>query len=230
MFEPSERELEVNVHRSMELFERAKVGEVALIDSHEVRTLLLVLDGSLQDVTSVAIAKAIRHRFGCAVKVLDGRESSDPSDLAQQAAESVNGEALDKLQGESFEQILSTVERSGCDLVMTPCPFGRDLDKVGNDSTGTAIDVLLARSPVPLLIVRQPYTVEDNPFDYVVMLMIDESDARPPQRVGSLRWPHLKARSNSCSCWIGMCWRTCRKWCKSWIPIWKLHPRRWAMP
>ncbi len=85
--------------------------------------------------------------------------------------------AHQKLSGESYEQILAAIQSSECDLVVVPSPFGRDLDKVGSASTGTVIDVLLARAPVPLLVIRQPYDPEDVPFERVSMVLIGENEA-----------------------------------------------------
>ena len=83
------------------------------------------------------------------------------------------------MSGESYEQILATVDRSEYELVVVPAPFGRDLDKIGIDSTGTIIDILFARSRVPLLVIRRPYSLEEEPFEHVVMLMTDDNGAAP---------------------------------------------------
>ncbi len=179
MFEPTEREVDSVVRRSMEMFERAKVGEVAPVDPRVPQKVLVVLDGSSQDPMSISLADAFRRRFACGLALLDGREGVHDNDLAREAAESLQAQPLDKLEGESYEQILAAVELSECDLVVVPSPFQRELDKIGSDSTGTVIDVLLARAATPLLIVRRPYSLESQPFERVVMLLIGENEAAP---------------------------------------------------
>lgn len=179
MFEPTEREVNAVVRRSMEMFERAKVGEVAPVEPRVPQKILLVLDGSSQDPMSLSLAEAFRGRFDCGLAVLDGRQGVHGNELARRASQPLRAQPLDKLEGESYEQILAATELSQCDLVIVPSPFQRELDKVGSDSTGTVIDVLLARSSIPLLIVRQPYSLEDQPFERVVMPLIGENEAAP---------------------------------------------------
>jgi hypothetical protein len=41
------------------------------------------------------------------------------------------------------------------------------------------IDVLLARSPVPLFVVRDVYPLEDKPFELVTMVVADENETEP---------------------------------------------------
>jgi hypothetical protein len=157
---------------------------VAPIEPQSPRKLLVTLDGSAQDAMSLAVADALRSRFGCALEVLDGRDWVQSNELAEQAAQSLGAQALDKQEGDSYEQILAAVQRSQSDLAIVPSPFGRDLEKVGSDSTGTVVDVLLARSPVPLLIVRQVYDLEKQPFQRAVMVLIGENEAAP----AAARW------------------------------------------
>ena len=64
----------------------------------------------------------------------EGRSSNAD---AEQIAESLAARSCEKLTGDSYEQILATVEQTGCDLVVVPSPYDRDLEKVGTDSTGT---------------------------------------------------------------------------------------------
>jgi hypothetical protein len=163
----------------MDLFSRARVGSVAPIDPRRPETVLVALDGSTQDGLSIAIAGNLRERFGCAVAVVDAREGDPPDELAAQVARSLGGRAVPKTPDDSFAQILSAVDQSKCNLLITPCPYGRDLESVGPDSAGTVIDVLLARSPVPLIVVRKPYEPQGEMFRRVHMILTVENELAP---------------------------------------------------
>jgi hypothetical protein len=161
----------------MDLFNRARVGTVAAVEVHRPKTVLLALDGSTQDSFGVAVARQLRERFGCRLAVVDAREGEVPEDLAVGVAQSLEGQAEPKGMDDSFNQILNAVGSSNCDLLITPCPYGRDLEVVGPDSAGTVIDVLLARSPVPILVVRKPYEAQGDLFHQVVMTLSAENEA-----------------------------------------------------
>jgi hypothetical protein len=111
--------------------------------------------------------------------VVDGREFLESNELADRVADSIGADPAPKAPGESFAQILAAIEQSGCDLLITPCPYGRDLDVVGPDSAGTVIDVLLARSPVPILVVRKPCEPPGGLFRQVNMILASENEAAP---------------------------------------------------
>ena len=161
------------------MFSRARVGAVAAVDPRRPKTVLLALDGSSQDPFGIAVAKQFRDRFGCALVAVDAREGDVPDDLAAQVAETLGARAEPKGAGDSFAQILTAVEHSACDLLITPCPYGRDLEAVGPDSAGTVIDVLLARSPVPVLVVRKQYEPQGDLFRQVVMILTAENEMAP---------------------------------------------------
>lgn len=177
MFEPTEHEVDHDVQESMALFERAQIGEVAPISPRSPKRMLLVLDGSQQDDLSIELCRRLQSRFGTGLDVLDARESISSNELAERVARSLGATAMSKSVGESYEQILRAAAENGCDLIVVPSPYGRDLEKVGSDSTGTVIDVLLARSPVPLLVTRQPFEVVDEPFARAMIVLVSENKA-----------------------------------------------------
>jgi len=177
MFEPTQRNVDQDVETFKQMFERSQVGEVAAVEPVHVRRVLLVLDGSTQDLLSIAFAAHCHRSFQCPLRVLDARESETSNQLAESVARQLAAEAMDKPSGDSFDQILSGIEATDCDFVIVPCPYGRDLDTIGPDSTGTVIDVLLARSPVPLLVVRRPYEVVEAVFSHVLLMLIGENKA-----------------------------------------------------
>lgn len=163
----------------MSLFDRARVSDVAPVEPRRPETILLALDGSSQDSLGMAIADQFRERFDCAVAVVEAREDVPSGELADRVAASLSGVVVPDTAGESFEQILAAVDHSKCDLLVSPCPFGRDLESVGPDSVGTATDVLLARSPVPVLVVRRPYKPKGELFRRALMILTAENEAAP---------------------------------------------------
>ena len=179
---PDPSDFDRDVDDSMRLFERAHVGPAAPLQPIRPGRVLLVLDGSDQDQTSIGAALTCRERFNTETLVLDARdagltaldsqatdgsqpakyeaagpgETSAPSRLAVAAAEQVSGaRAITRAAGESFEAILASLRVHQVDLVIVPCPYGRSFDQVGIDSVGTVIDVLLNRCSIPFLVIRR---------------------------------------------------------------------------
>ena len=179
MVEPTRRNMDRAVEESMDLFSRARVGAVTPVEPIRPERVLLALDGSSQDTFGIAIASQFRERFGCTLAVVDAREVDTTDELSAKTALSLGAEAEPKTEGDSFTQILAAVDSSKCDLLVTPCPYGRDLEAVGPDSAGTVIDVLLARSPVPVLVVRKPYEPEGPLFHQAVMILTAENEVAP---------------------------------------------------
>lgn len=177
MAQPTRNDLDQAVEESMQLFRRARVSSVPSIQPRHPHGVLLALDGSSQDALTVAMARQFRERFQCSLTVVDARETAASDQLAATTAEALAAVLLPKATGDSYEQILAAVEQSRCDLLVVPSPFGRDLQSVGPDSVGTVIDVLLARSPVPVLIVREPYQPEGELFRRVRMILTGENEA-----------------------------------------------------
>jgi hypothetical protein len=179
LVEPSQRQVDESVEESMDLFERAKVGTVPPVEPQRPHELLLVLDGSGQDGLAVAIAQNLHQRLGPGINVLDAREMDGPDELAERTAESLGVQAVAKPDGSSFDQILDAAQSTKADLVIVPCPYQRDLDSVGPDSAGTVIDVLAARSPVPLLVVRKPFQPQGDLFPRARIVLTRENEAAP---------------------------------------------------
>lgn len=179
MFEPTQKNVDQDVAKFVKMFQRAQVGEVAPVSPQRPRAVLLVLDGTSQDELAICFARHFLKWAECRVSVVDARENVDSNELAERSAESLGATALAKNSGDSFQQILDAVGAAKCDLIVVPCPYGRELETVGADSTGTVIDVLLSRSPTPLLIVRKPYVPDGEVFDQVLLVLIGENEAAP---------------------------------------------------
>ncbi|MCC9641348.1 universal stress protein [Rhodopirellula sp. JC740] len=158
-------DLDRDVDDSMRMFERAKVGSATPLTPIRPARLMLVLDGSPQDATSIATAAYFRETYNTETFVLDARDSAEPKDTgtedAIQAARQMSGaRAIARGEGEAFEAILNALKTHDVNLLIVPCPFGRSFERVGTDSVGTVMDVLLSRCPVPILVTRR----EDQDF------------------------------------------------------------------
>ncbi|MEM6468138.1 MAG: universal stress protein [Planctomycetota bacterium] len=151
------------VDASMRMFEKSQVGSSPAISPIRPARVLVALDGSSQDATSIAAAKDLRARFNVESLLLDARqgELAESDDLTTSVINEVSGaRPLERERGDSYEMILAALGKHQVDLLIVPCPFQRDFETVGADSAGTVIDVLLSRCPVPMLVMRRP----DQPF------------------------------------------------------------------
>lgn len=155
---PESGDLDRDVEESMRMFERSQVGSPTLITTIKPSRVLLVLDGSPQDETSVDAAANLRDRFDTETLVLDARyqTAEGSSDLASDRAKQVSGaRPIQSKGGEPYDAILAALGEHSVDLVIVPCPFGRSFESIGTDSAGTVIDVLLGRCKTPMLVIRR---------------------------------------------------------------------------
>ena len=193
-FVPSETAVGRDLDRGVNLFRKAHVGDAAPVAPIVPRRVLAVLDGSGQDATTVGLARHLGARFGCALFVADGREMSDgpppaADDAVPRAAADLGATALPPTAGASDRRVLDAIAASGCDLAIVPSPCGREPGGAGPRSAGETTDLLLARSPVPLLLVREPFPVGgggagngagdggDPPFGKIAVILIGENAA-----------------------------------------------------
>jgi hypothetical protein len=156
--ESESSDLDREVDDSMRLFQRSQVGESAPITPIRPARVLLVLDGSSQDDTSIRSAAYLRDRFDVETLLLDAREGSSDADhdlAVQRAGEVSGGRPIARKAGASYDAILAALSEHDVDIVVVPCPFGRSFVDVGSDSAGTVIDVLLSRCGRPLLVTRR---------------------------------------------------------------------------
>jgi uncharacterized protein with PIN domain len=179
MVEPTQREVDQALASSMKMFERVQLGEVTPIEPRPIKRLLLALDGSTQDVTATAIARALARRFSAEVSVL--AVCARAEQVAAGAMQEIGAGAIVPATGhkDNFEVILAAIESTKPDLLLAPCPFGRDFEQIGPDSAGTVVDVLIARSGVPLLVIREPHEVAEVPFRSAALTLVGENAAAP---------------------------------------------------
>ncbi|WP_404310131.1 universal stress protein [Neorhodopirellula lusitana] len=183
-------DLDREVDDSMRMFEKAHVGSTSPITPIRPARVLLVLDGSDQDSTSVASAVYLQGRHNTETLILDardsggqaGEESGAPvgkSELATQTVAKVGqSRAIERVPGDAFDAILQALAAHQIDLLIVPCPFGRSFEKVGLDSAGTVIDVLLSRCPVPMLVTRRADQTLANCTKRVCVLVSSECDVQ----------------------------------------------------
>ncbi len=177
MADSNQEQIDRDLATSMDMFRRVQVGEVGAIEPRRPQRVLLALDGSSQDGTSTAIAAGLVERYDCAVVLLAACAESEAV-VGRAAGYFVDGTATMAVgPDDPFEPILSAVEKEKSDLVIAPCPFGREFEKIGPDSAGTIIDVLLARLHVPLLAVREPHEIARPMFRCVALQVPGENNA-----------------------------------------------------
>lgn len=151
-------DLDRDVDESMRLFEKSKVGPAATINPIQPSRVMLVLDGSSQDDTGLDAASYLRSRFSTETLLLDARDKSggDEIDLAMARAGEVSGSRpIQRAEGDSYDAILTALDQHDVDLLILPCPYGRSFEKLGVDSAGTVIDVMLSRNRTPMLVIRR---------------------------------------------------------------------------
>src|SRR6056297_206677 len=146
-YEPEDGSLDRDVDASMRMFQRSQVGPAAAIPAIRPARVLLVLDGSGQDETSVQSVTTLRERFNVETLVLDARErkaaESVQSDLVADtsqstsaansisAAKSISGARPITAKGDqAYDMILDAVAGHQLDMVIVPSPFGRSFEKV----------------------------------------------------------------------------------------------------
>ncbi len=98
----SNSDLDRDVDASMRMFEKSKVGEAAAITPIQPSRVMLVLDGSPQDETSLNAASYLRGVFNVETVVLDARDGELGEDLAVAAAPQVSGIAPDRPRRRRF--------------------------------------------------------------------------------------------------------------------------------
>ncbi|GIW70775.1 MAG: hypothetical protein KatS3mg102_0317 [Planctomycetota bacterium] len=160
--DPSEaRELE----ESMRAFEAALAPPEVVLPEPVLRRVVLALDGSNQDPLSEELAAAVAARTGASLHVVyaypgeaaePARERYREERAAQLAARGLAVSTGPRPAGaEPFAQLLAALEEGG-ELLVACAPYLEDFGALGHQSLGSAVEVLLQRSPVPLLLARDP--------------------------------------------------------------------------
>lgn len=179
MSEPTQRQVDADIARSMDLFQRADVGEIPVIHPARASRVLAALDGSSQDFATALLAAQIAERFQSDVGYLVVNQEQ-PGVIAAEAAVELEriGAAQITAAGETNDdKILAAADQFAAELIVSPCPFGRDFHALGEDSTGTVIDVLIARSKAPFIAVRRPDATGRDPTRHLRIVLTGENPA-----------------------------------------------------
>lgn len=191
------RDVEKFVEEHVETFEEALLGTVDL-GVPKVETILLALDESNQDELVVALGRVLSQRLSASLILTGGF----PDELADEAEnyvserkqtlqrEGFDASVLWPTGEESFDKILGTIEEARADLLILPAPYLRDLESLGDESVGTNLDVILARSPIPVLVVRDP---EPHPKDILGRVRLAVYDDSPLSKAAA-EWAILLSR------------------------------------
>ncbi len=182
MNEPTQSQVDSDLQKSMDLFERADVGVTQSIPLKRPSHVLLVLDGSTQDAAAVSLAIRMKSRLDCQltwafVPTADcSTLASDHRSALKEANATETATNVSK-ENDTANQILQIVTESAADLLIVPCPFGRDFEEMGEDSTGTVIDLLAARCEIPFITIRRPDIVDVDPTAHVRLILTGENAA-----------------------------------------------------
>ena len=182
MNEPTQRQVDSDLQKSMDLFERADVGITQAIPLKRPGHVLLVLDGSTQDSAAVSLATRMKVRLNCELTWAfiptagSSTLASDHRDTLNEAAANETSTNVSK-DNDTANQILQVVTESAADMLIVPCPFGRDFEEIGEDSTGTVIDLLAARCKIPFVTIRRPDIVDVDPTGHVRLILTGENSA-----------------------------------------------------
>ncbi|MBX3270489.1 MAG: hypothetical protein KF729_09525 [Sandaracinaceae bacterium] len=155
-----------DLNDSIGQFESALSGEKAELVSPDPRTLLLAIDGSNQDPTTIALAGEVGRRLKARVVVMMGGEG-EPTDAQREKVKAAAAElaaqpyALEtdtifKTAPAPAQQILAAQQKLAADLVILPAPYLRDVGLLGDESLSSPVDMLLAECTAPMLLVREP--------------------------------------------------------------------------
>ncbi len=191
------KDVERIVEEQVEAFEEALLGKLGL-EVPKVETILLALDRSNQDELVTTLGRVLSQRLSASLVVTGGF----PEALADEAEKYVS-EVRQRLKAagsdarvlwptgeESFDKILRTVDEAEAELLVLPAPYFRELESLGAESVGTNMDVILARSPIPVLVVRGP---EPQPEEVLGHLHLAVFDGSPLSKLAA-EWAILLAK------------------------------------
>ncbi|QDU89294.1 hypothetical protein Pla175_26830 [Pirellulimonas nuda] len=178
MPDPTQRHVDNELSDSMDLFERADVGAAVELRQLRPRKVLVATDGSAQDHALRSFAKQLQDRLACQLYWLAA--GGQPPTGAEQTGDWVATPVdVDAAIEHDYDQILSAAASCGADLLMLGCPFGRDLESLGEDSAGTVMEVIAARSAVPTIFIRRPDAAGRDPSGHVRIVLTRENAAAP---------------------------------------------------
>ncbi|MHC4992661.1 MAG: hypothetical protein ACYTGC_16950 [Planctomycetota bacterium] len=157
-----------DINESLHAFEAAVSARKHELDEIRPRRLLVMLDGLNQDETVLGLGAAIARRHDAELRLGFAYEGGADEQheaylVARRDGLREQGLAVDSLPPEQreperrpFQLILEAQQTHACDLVAVSAPYLDEFTDLGNESVGTNLDMLMSRSPVPLLVIREP--------------------------------------------------------------------------
>ena len=125
------------IESSLGMFEAALESADRELPIPKIERIAVALDGSNQEKTARSVADVLMRRTGSAAPTM-----IEPP-IATGAADRAR-------------TILDAVRESNADILVVPTPFGEDYEAIGSLSLGAVVDILISKTPVPLLVVRGP--------------------------------------------------------------------------
>lgn len=129
---------EHNLNDDLGMFEAAVRAKPVTLTVPECQSIVTFLDASNQDET----VRGFAHDIASGHNAITIHETVLPE--------------------ADVTKILALANEKQADLVIVPVPFGRDIDKLKDESLGSVIDMLLQELKKPLLCVRQPMDKEQQ--------------------------------------------------------------------
>jgi len=176
MPDPTQRNVDSELSHSMDLCGRAFVCAGIDISQLRPKKILVATDGSTQDHPLALFSKQLQDRLACEVGYLESGDGS-AAQLAQRVSTGATVVDADATIKDDYEQILTAAESFDADLLMLPCPYRRDFESLGEDSAGTVMEVIAARSKIPTIFIRRPDAVGRDPSNHVRMILTRENAA-----------------------------------------------------
>ncbi len=153
------------LRNSMHAFEAALGALHQDLEPPLCSRVLLALDGSNQDAASEGLAHALTERTGARLEVWRaGGQDERAADLILERANALNA-----------------------DLIVLCAPFRDDFSALGSDSVGTHLDLLMARSPHPMLVIRDPALASPRCFERVLLPIVLRSSEQQAAAAWALR-------------------------------------------
>ncbi|GJL72461.1 MAG: hypothetical protein NMNS01_16600 [Nitrosomonas sp.] len=179
-----------DIHENVEEFRAALKAQEPKLRNPTIERVLLAVDQSNQGRTSERFASVFARTNKARILLIYAYEGVRNSECekylaarAQALTEAdIELEPLDEpIRTEhglrSFEQILQTAETKECDLIVVPAPYLDDYVKLGCESVGVNLDILMSRSNVPLLVVRDPKIDPEESLKTVFLLVTPHSNS-----------------------------------------------------
>ena len=124
----------------------------------------MAIDGSDQDRTAVeraaevapALRAGVHVTMGATGEVGDAERAAVESVVAQLKERGLKAASVFEKADEPAKQILAAKRAVDAGIVIVPAPYLQNYGRLGDESLSSTIDMLLAESRVPILLVREP--------------------------------------------------------------------------